>query len=240
MKALDRDREGRYKSAAEFADALRAVPGEAPRAEISAWVHRTVSEVLAQRLKAVEALEAMDIASTGSSQLQVEQALKRPATTRRSGWASPAKESTTTVTFERESTGALATEKRSGASYRTAWGVGLGLLIAFGSAIGVASFATHDSPVMRAASSSVPAPTASAPEFTHSLDNAPDPKVEAPIVRVEQLASAPIAPARNSIMHKGVSLKRTAPRRAAPPAQDCNPPYKIDASGVRRVRFECL
>jgi hypothetical protein len=28
--------------------------------------------------------------------------------------------------------------------------------------------------------------------------------------------------------------------RPRTPALDCNPPYRIDASGVRRVRFECL
>ena len=67
LKALARERTLRYQSAAEFADALRAVAGEATRAEVSAWVSSTAAEVLSQRREALRDLEVIDVPDVASS-----------------------------------------------------------------------------------------------------------------------------------------------------------------------------
>jgi hypothetical protein len=61
----------------------------------------------------------------------------------------------------------------------------------------------------------------------------------------EHTPTAPaIAPQSAILVRKAVPSKRRQvfdklPQRPAE-AKDCDRPYRIDASGVRRVRFECL
>jgi hypothetical protein len=56
---------------------------------------------------------------------------------------------------------------------------------------------------------------------------------DAPVVAAE---SIPLAQA--SVPNATPPVKRTV--QHATPHAECNPPYRIDASGVRRVKPECL
>jgi hypothetical protein len=63
-----------------------------------------------------------------------------------------------------------------------------------------------------------------------------------PIVQLDELpAAASVAPPRSAgpaANHASVRATHSEPPVAAP--VNCDLPYRIDASGVRRVRFECL
>jgi hypothetical protein len=66
--------------------------------------------------------------------------------------------------------------------------------------------------------------------------------ISVPIVQLEQLpATAEVARPKSVVSGaKPVSAKSSRPERSSAAPVDCDPPYRIDASGVRRVRFECL
>jgi eukaryotic-like serine/threonine-protein kinase len=243
MKALERDPASRYDSAAEFADALRAVPGQAPHTDVSAWVRHTAAEVLARRLEALEELEAMDVADSGFFPVQsapldssARAAKDRPLPT-------PRGDTEPTLTLARESTSPLAFDEPSPQQRRVAWRVGMGILV--GSAVAIAIASSRPHPAQIAASSLNSPPSAQATKVLHDDSGALvalDANVQVPVVQLEQLEKAPRAVSQSPTPHRkpAVSVKAAAAFRAPAKARDCNPPYRIDASGVRRVRFECL
>lgn len=241
MTALNRELRSRYSSAAEFADALRAVPGEATRAEVSAWVRHAAAEVLARRLAAVEKLEAMDIAQISFSQPPLPTTAKQVTSpAQRLTLARADNEPTVPHVAERGSTNPLEVDKPRAPSRRAALGLGAVLLMASGVGIGIASFARGDLPARRAASSPRSSASAATPVVNAAAATVQAATVEVPVIRLEQLETAPATVARLPAARKPTSVKRMVPPRVAAPAPDCDPPYKIDASGVRRVRFECL
>jgi serine/threonine-protein kinase len=260
LKALERDRARRYQSAAEFADALRAVSGEATRAEVSAWVSSTAAEVLAQRRHALQELEVMDVAD----------AHVRPNSKPPSAW-----DDATIVELPKAEghlrAGSRSASLTSGGTTRSlnpdvqapqrrryVAGVGLALLVSSLTVIGVASSRRHVPAV--AASSARPAPFMPEHQLpaapTAALMNTPaehplalasanaglPATVSVPVVQLDQLPAAPrVAPLRPVVsgVHP-VSVKTTRSERTAAASVNCDLPYRIDASGVRRVRFECL
>jgi serine/threonine-protein kinase len=66
------------------------------------------------------------------------------------------------------------------------------------------------------------------------------------VLQAEQITAAPAAPVLSAPPLRSPAIpigKRRAPGNTTRPHAEpvnCNPPYRIDASGVRRVRFECL
>jgi serine/threonine-protein kinase len=259
LKALNRDRDQRYETAAEFADALRGLPGEASRGEVGAWVSATAGAILAQRLEALQELEAMDVAHVGvapSSPPPSVRGSSAPAHTPPSLAARPVDDAATissSVVFTSPgTTRALTPRSASAWPHKLRWALAAGSLALLLGGVGL--FATRPNaagaksalepratPPTRAAAEASPPPSLSAPQG--SAVAASDPTSAVPIVQVEQLAPAPL-PSKPESANAVVP----APRRASPstaartrsPAVDCNPPYRIDASGVRRVRFECL
>jgi eukaryotic-like serine/threonine-protein kinase len=242
MKALERDIALRYQTAAQFADALRAVPGEATPAEVSAWVRRTAAEVLARRLEALEELQAMDVADSGFFQVKtaprssLETENKPPLRT-------PRGDTERTLQLVGESTIPLAIDKPIPESRRVARRVGMGLLL--GSAVAIAIAASRPRHAQHADFALDSPPSVQAAKVGLEMSGAAGAvgaNVHVPIVQLEQLERAPRAASpRPTVRSKPATSARAATTvRVAVPTRDCNPPYRIDASGVRRVRFECL
>ncbi|HEY0466503.1 MAG TPA: serine/threonine-protein kinase, partial [Polyangiaceae bacterium] len=158
LKALERKSTLRYRSAAEFADALRAVAGEATRAEVSAWVCSTAAEVLARRRAALQELEMMDVADAHARPTSEpapawdDQTIVEPQVERSSAQLWEAKSASLTSGGTTRSVGPqLSVPPR----HRRLAGFGLALLVSLLSVIGFASARRHLSAV--AASSARPA-----------------------------------------------------------------------------------
>ncbi|MES1177399.1 MAG: serine/threonine-protein kinase [Myxococcales bacterium] len=251
MKALQRDVSQRYESAAAFADALRQVPGEATRAEVGAWVQSTASEVLAQRLEALEELEAMDIASVIAISEPPRSApaasgdpltpAERGSRPRQSRPSRPSARSHTEATVASFTSGgttrSLSPKTRTPQRRHVVWGLGIALLAG---TVAVIVSLTSGHPA------SAPAVSNQAPALVTAPPSAQDSEpVLAPTLPVAELATAsaaPEPPPAPPLSSATPSKHRAAskPARPAAAAPNCNPPYRIDASGVRRVRFECL
>ena len=261
LRALERKSALRFQSAAEFADALRAVPGEATRAEVSAWVSNTAAEALAQRSKALRALETMAV-----TQAHVPRSSEPPPV-----WedqtvvelpradASPAQlwEAKSASLTSGGTTRSLSPQVTVDAPRRR-WlaGVGIATLVSMLTVLGFASMRRHLSTPTpgsaRAAEFAIehrkpPAtlrgPTLAQAELPAALASAsPSATLSVPIVQLDQLPAAPpVVPIRSSVPGVGVAAVK-ATHNEAPPASsvNCDTPYRIDALGVRRVRFECL
>jgi eukaryotic-like serine/threonine-protein kinase len=258
LKALNRQRTQRYQSAAEFADALRAVGGEATRAEVSAWVSITAAEVLARRQDELRELQAID----------AEDADMRPITLSAPAWD----DKTRVDGPQSERSSAHLRSELSGASIisggttrsltpdvsvprrsRHLAGVGLALLAGLLGVIAHASLRRHFPTVAAASARSVTSSSESRlPAGAVALTATPAAVAFAsatapiPIVQLAELAELPeaplVAPLRSAA--SGAKLRtsvRAARRERTPvPSVNCDPPYRIDAAGVRRVRFECL
>ena len=265
LKALNREREQRYATAAEFADALRGVPGEAGRAEVGAWVSATAGAILAQRLEALQELEAMDVAHVGvapSTPPPSVRGTSAPEHTPPSLAARPVDDAATvssSVVFT--SAGATRAFTPKGASFwhhNLRWAIAVGSLLLLIGAVGL--FANRPSatraagaksaleprltPATHAATeASTTQPPSPAAPVASAVAPASDSASAVPVVQVEQLAAAPLPAKPESANAVVPASRRASPSTAArtrSPALDCNPPYRIDASGVRRVRFECL
>jgi len=262
LKALARDSARRYQSAAEFADALRAVSGEATRAELAAWVSATAAEGLASRREALRALEAIDVADVDA------QPTSQPA----SEWADqtllelpPTESSSAHLLWESKSasistggtTRSLGPNLQAPARHRHVAGVCLALIVSVLMVFGIVSSRRHA--VRLAASSARPAsfapehqPPAGLPSARTSSARA-HPLVSGsasgnvlvplvPIVQLDELPPAPrVAPPRSVAPSVRRVPAKTTPAEPTPaPSLNCDTPYRIDAAGVRRVRFECL
>jgi len=263
LKALERERRLRYQSAAEFADALRAVSGEATRAEVSAWVSNTAAEVLARRLVALQELEVMDVADAHV------QPSSEPAPNRgdQTLLELPETESTAVdLLWETRSasitsggtTRSLTPDLQVAQKRRHLAGVGLVLLVSLLTVIGFASSRRRVAAV--AASSARPAPfmaerklpsgptaapmgaAAEHPLTVPSASSAAPAVASIPIVQLDQLPATESVPRLRPTASGAspVAVKTTRSERPSAASVDCDPPYRIDASGVRRVRFECL
>ena len=231
LKALARDVDERFASAHDFAEALRSVAGEGSRREVAEWVGRVAREALEHRLELLQALEA--------SAIHTQVAMELPVVTGSSPRASLIPEGTNTQALTTSTSilphpSAPSPRRRAPVLVAVA-GVTCALLVWFltrptdgppfpGHAVAAAPLIAPLSPV--------PAPSAPAPL-------APEPEPSLPVVAAESMpALSSAAPSSAPKLQK-----KPAPQTAvAGPvrARSCNPPYRIDAEGVRRVKPECL
>ena len=264
LKALERDRARRYQSAAEFADALRAAGGEATRAEVSAWVSSTAAERLSQRLAALRELEGIDVAEAGEGPLSEpvpewddKTFVELPQTEASAAdlhWETKSVSISTGGT-----TRSLTPHVQAPRRHRYVASVGLVLIACSLAIIGVvssrrpiATFAASSArPAsfnreLRAPSVAPKAPTSTPLEppvatasARASVSASATAAASVPIVQLDELPTAPRALQLKS--SSPVSVKATHHHEPVPaPSVDCDPPFRIDALGVRRVRFECL
>ncbi len=245
LRALSRAREERFESALEFADALRALPGEATRAEVSAWVSKTASDVLAQRLEAVHELEAMDVAHAGivasSAPPPAIGSKLAEATTKRA----PTEDATLSSSAPHTSGGTTRSlSPKSARQRRALWGLGVTLLVLLIGALGFA--AGRPGAIAVSSTESGLKPRTAAADAASASPVSSTPTSAVPVLQVDQLATAPQPTQLGSDEAPvATTAKPAAPVKAVrnrKPALsvNCKIPYRIDASGVRRVRMECL
>jgi eukaryotic-like serine/threonine-protein kinase len=203
-------------------------------------VGRVAKDNLALRLEMLQALEASAIHTQVSMQL--------PVVTGSSPYAAPNGDGTQTQATIATSILPHGTEPRW--RKRAPWLFAAGGVL---TAVLVWAF-THSSskplvPAATAATSAFAAP--SAPTAGPLTSISPKLEQEPPVVAADSmpLASAPAAvppaaaplsaapklPVKKPTPHVGTAVQSTATR-----AKSCNPPYRIDAAGVRRVKPECL
>ncbi|MEP7049082.1 MAG: protein kinase [Pseudomonadota bacterium] len=226
LKALARDRDQRFESAHDFAEALRKAVREGSRRDVSDWVGRVAKDSLARRLDLLELLEASAVHAqaeavlsgvTGSAPLVV---------------PFPRGDSTGT---QAATTRAVPVTGRRSAGAR--WGP-LGAAI-MGLAAMLIAWAIVTKHPLGLVSSTPPAKVVLAPvpvveQPTATTSTAPPAALE---VDSLPLAVPTSEPAKRTPI-KPHTVVATEARPARP--RSCTPPYRIDAAGVRRVKLECL
>jgi eukaryotic-like serine/threonine-protein kinase len=227
LKALARDVDERFASAHEFAEALRRVAGEGSRREVAEWVGRVAREGLDHRLELLQALEA--------SAIHTQVAVALPVVTGSSSQAASVPEGTHTQALT-TSTSILPHPPASPARRRAPLlvavaGVSCALLV---------WLLTRPTETPRPPERVVAAAPSVAPALSLALaPPAPESEPSLPVVAAESmpiLSAAPSAPPKVPKKFAAPSVVTTGPVRA----RACNPPYRIDEAGVRRVKPECL
>jgi len=228
LKALSRDPEQRFDSAHDFAEALRKASSEGSRRAVSDWVSHVAKDGLSRRLDLLETLEASAIHAQAEALF--------PIVTGSSPFHVPFSPPSTADSTSTQTTSTRAIVPAPSVPSRVArWGP-IGAALGGLAALGIAWAVVTKRPptpgelrppakeVLAAAAVVAPAPASSAP--------VPLPKVESLPQPVVSEAKAKRAPAK---------LRATgAVETRSPRAKACNPPYRLDASGVRRVKLECL
>jgi len=237
LKALARNVADRYQSAHEFAEALRRVAPEGSRREVADWVGRIAKDGLARRLALLEAIEASAIETQSTAETPVVVIGSAPR-------AAPSPSIEITHTRATSTTSLLSAPEPRKRSRSVGWAAAAAIAIA------LPAWATLRGPLEPTAA---PRPALAAralpfplPPRVGSVRALP---VNPPAVPIESLPLAPAerteAPsvAPHALPTKLATIK---PRSAAPlpahhpAAYSCTPPYRIDESGIRRVKPECL
>jgi eukaryotic-like serine/threonine-protein kinase len=235
LKALERDPDQRYQSARELAEALRSVAIEGSRAEVASWVTGLAGEALARRLDLIRAVE---VSAAGAQPA-------RPRAKRRRS-SPPAASGDPTQTQATASTSILPQPSSHAWRARAPWlFAAVGLLSAFSASMLATQASSTDGVATRPTEPSALAPT-------HQLISASAGKATGGSVSVFAAGGdLPVVAADSMPLANAVSRKtrtaitkppppKTALRAIAAPNPPCSPPYRIDASGIRRVKPECL
>lgn len=245
LKALARSRERRYATAHHFAEALRAVVGEASRKDVAEWVARLAKEGLAKRLALLQELEA----SAFHERPEVTAPHATPSSPRATPSAprfSSSSSSEQTQAQVSVTTSLLPVAQRQPAWHRrtSSWVAAAGVTIALGAV--VVLLRTGEIALAPAASAppGLVAYTASLPGTSATVtisasipaDSAPPPVAAEALPLIPTPVPAP-TPAPKPLAKKRAHREAS---HASAPKKSCSPPYRIDAAGVRRVKSECL
>lgn len=218
---------GRHATALELAQGLRRACAPAPRWEVREWVSQLGGGVLAERAALVRAVEQAREGGVCPASVGPGEAAAEPLT-KRSG------DSQTGVTA------AAGRRSRSGAGgwLLAVFGVAAVALLAVGWRQRVTPTVSAQGPrsALAPAAAASTAPPPAAPRETSPVPQA---------VAAPELAPPPVASNKPSAPRPSVRPQR-APASAAPPApaapsnNACSLPYRIDASGVKVYKEECL
>jgi eukaryotic-like serine/threonine-protein kinase len=224
LKALEREPNARFETAHQMAEALRLAVGEGSRREVAAWVGRVAREGLARRAEQLEALEA--------SAFHTQAALALPVVTASSPRAAPAPLADGTPTRATSATSILPSPTRPSWRQRLPWIFAAAGLLVAGLSWRANVDGSEPSTSAPAGAASAPAVAAVSPPASSELPETDD---STPTIASEAL---PLAPA--SVESPPPKRPPAAPLAAPARAKSCSPPYRIDASGVRRIKPECL
>jgi serine/threonine protein kinase len=275
LKALARDAAARFGSAAEFAEALRAVVAPASPVEVGRWVTQAAKRAISDRSELLSDLETSTInVARGPSVDRFARTAEAPSPVRSARSARPNAPQDTVVIggnvatpprpkLERWSLAALLFAAGSAAAM---------LAVSFGSTSSsevarpprpaepphtteLQSIPASDPPpteVLRAEELPREPPSAPVPPTVSSPPRAPE--APAPTkLRVEARPAAPVVTSKPATKPAAPALAKRAPvpeapatkpapvaADPAPAAASCDPPYRIDERGIRRVKRECL
>lgn len=239
MKALERDPKDRYQTAREFAIALEGAGQIATPHMVGSWVEENAGSGLKRRMELVQAIESMsvDLADLSNNE----------ETTQVEPSSSPS-ELTSTSTSNAGSltiTGSFEQPRR-----RRGWVV-LSLL-ALGGAAALFISEQKQWPV-EAVSSSTPmkaAPVVSVEppsvEPATSTSAAPAPSssaaaIPSAVVPLSAKPAAEVVPKPRPVTPTPAPTPKPKPTAKPRPARvDCDPPYTIDARGIKRLKPQCL
>jgi serine/threonine-protein kinase len=282
LMALARDSAERFGSAAEFAEALRAVVEEASPVEVGRWVTQAAKRAISDRSELLSDLETSTInVARGVAVDRFARTVEAPSPVRTRPSARPSAPQDTVVIGARAAAELppRKLERWPLAALLVAVGAAGALLVASFTSTGVAppprpatplhadelqSVPASDPPPtevlradeLRSVPASDPPPTevlrpeelprepmsAVAPPSTSSPPRAREapatakPLAPKPAPKPEALATTKRAPVPVASAPKPAPAA-TAP---APAAASCDPPYRVDESGIRRVKRECL
>jgi serine/threonine-protein kinase len=260
-KALERNVDARFQSAHEFAEALRGAAGEGSRSEVAAWVNGLATEGLARRLELLQELEASAIhtqaaisssaldseATLPSRSMQTQVAVPHPMLSGSTPYAASTARSDATHTKANTVTSIVPNPPARGWHQSAPW---LFAAAGVGSALGVWLLASSPEPTRNTGSLEPTGPNGAAAALAATPRSAPtgdaDEESQAadlPVIAAESMPLAPLpAPTvvAKRVERRPVVKPSATPRAAAVRAAACSPPYRIDASGVRRVKPECI
>lgn len=257
MRALARNREERFATAREMAVALEQVIHQAAASEIGTWVEHLAGKELAKRVDRVsdiesrsdvhEGLASMAASLTGTPMPSAVK-VSRPSTDVTPSNQSPMLGSSADTPSSASQSSQLAfvppQSRHKNVGFFAIFIVGAILILAVGIVLGAASKRTGTTPPPLSAEVQreppVDDPTAAVPPAIASAavvasaaptETAPPP----PSATVEPTAKPPhsqagVRPAHTTVWHV------TPP----PPPKNCNPPFTIDAAGIRHLKTECL
>jgi len=216
-RALAFDAAARHESALSLSRALQSACPAAPRFEVREWIERLAHGVIDERASLVRGLEQGRTPTTSQPLPSTE-----PETVRSDRESNPDSQTGVTAAVSRS-------VRRPPPSVLAALAI-LALGVAAGALF---SGGTHPAPPAPAAR-----PTASAPEPS-AVSRAPAPEPRALATPAPSVAPTPAA----SVPAPAPRAKPTAhspARKPAPAASACDPPYRVDAAGVRVYKEECL
>lgn len=248
LQALARDREQRYPTAHAFAEALRRASPEGSRSEVADWVGRVAKSGLDQRLELLQALEASAIHTLHGGP---------PVVTRSSPRATAALDALATTPELTRATSTTSIAPHQQRARRTKlWSLVpalVGLMAAASAWAWVSASRPGRDPAIATLGlrqrtlAAQPAPPASfAPTATSAPIHVPPGASASPAPSTSERPDSerPDSATVTTVAPRAVpktSLRSSAPTQPAQVrAKSCTPPYRIDASGVRRVKPECL
>jgi serine/threonine-protein kinase len=229
LKGLARDPEKRWQNAHEMAGALeKAYPVGSTR-EVGEWVRAVYGEALVQRAKSVAEIENLELPAAGSERPRAASHASLPHIHIPK---SPRVPDGTPSNLEAP---AGVPKTRPMTRYAiVAAGAALALLLIVSLAL---STSKHAPPAASGAAASSPAPPVPTPDPSTLAQAAPTdtPADPAATASTQDPSSPPAAPAA------APARRWASPRRAPTPAKPgCNPPYTIDANGVRVPKRQCF
>jgi serine/threonine protein kinase len=230
LRGLARKPEARFQTARDMALAIEQAIDVALPSEVGAWLQSIAPETLAERAACVAEIE---------SQAGVERhvASERPSgadpATDAAAAAPTSSDGRTQYTSVSPSPPSMS--PGAGSRWQIAVAVAIGLLVA--ALFTLPRFG--GSPAPPRTSSSAPtdssAPVAPPPSTSASVAQTPEPRAPS-TATPREVPPAPPPPSRPQPMSRPSS---TTPRRA-PATANCDPPYRVDASGRKIFKLECL
>ena len=214
LKGLARDPAARFETAKEMARAIEDVVQVASVSKVGQWVEEVAGEAIEERAAKVAEIES-------HSQVR---SLVPPAAAKQ--------EESVSALFDI----AVVTEKSPPRSNKR---VMLAAIAVLGvGALGALAFAMRSQPTQTSATPPAPSPT-----ITASVASVPTPVV---VVVASASASsaapvaAPSATAKPTATTKGHTIVRDFPATKPGTKPGCNPPYTVDANGVKQYKVDCL
>ena len=247
MKGLARDRNDRYATAQDMAQAIEGIIPPVPIREVSTWVRRVVDERLRNRSDIISRVEKISLPPPRESSASIDLPqgnLSRAGTP----WGlAPGQAAAHSLGYGEGAAEVSGTSMIGGAEAQSSRRRRL-LMIVVGScilalllllvAVGVGSRGTAPGPAASSSASRVPASAAGLPESSGTTSAQPPPVLSATAAPSTEPSAA--ASTAHSAAHTAGLPTPTQKWTPPPPKRNCDPPWTIDARGVRVLKRECL